>query len=49
MEESGDLGVNIGDGLGLPLVGLKDLKELLINLGLILETVLYRHVLAVNL
>ena len=40
MEESGDLSVDVLNGLLLSLVGLKNLQKLFVNFRLILETIL---------
>jgi hypothetical protein len=40
VEKSGDLRIDIRDGLGFSLVGLQDFEKLLIYLGLVLEAVL---------
>ncbi len=39
-EETGDLGVDLLYWFGLALVGLEDLKELFVDFGFVLETVL---------
>lgn len=40
VEERGNLSVDVLYGLLLSLIGLEDFEELLVNLGLVLETVL---------